>query len=224
MSWPRAIVCDLDGTLIDSLPDIAASLNATLEEARLKPLPVDAVRAIVGRGARVLIGEALDGQGAEQSPGLLDALYARFLVHYEAARATRTSLYPGVEAQLAAWQSDGIRLAICTNKPQAVTDLVVADLGLDRYFDPIIGVTDARPRKPDPAMLTACLDGMGVTAAGAVMIGDTATDVKIARAVGLPVVICSFGYARAPAGELGADAVVDAWSELPAAVLNLPTP
>lgn len=219
--WPRGIVFDLDGTLVDSVGDIAAALNGALAEVGLGPLTDDEVRGMVGRGADVTVRRALARLGAEDRDP--DALHAGFVRLYAAKPAERSVLYPGTEAMLARFADEGRRLAICTNKPEELTETIVRDLGVWSAFGTVIGASDRLPRKPDPAMLAAAFAGIGVDPADGVMVGDSVTDVGTARALGVPIVLVSFGYTPVPARDLGADAVIDHLGDLPGILSQLCT-
>jgi phosphoglycolate phosphatase len=207
-----ALVFDLDGTLVDSVPDLQAAVNAVLRELGRAPLSAEAVRGMVGDGTAMLVARALAASGGELPPG---PPHERFLELYEAAPAARTRPYPGVPATLAALRRAGCRLAVCTNKPQRATEGVLEALGLASLFDAVLG-GDALPvRKPDPAHVLAALAALGAGPARGVMIGDGENDAAAGRAAGLPVVLMTYGYAHAPLDELGADALLDRFADLP---------
>lgn len=212
--WPEAVVFDLDGTLIDSVGDIADALNAALTKSGMAPFTETEVRLMVGAGARVLIQRALDARGAAGDAALAQQLYADFLETYRTASVARTTVFDGAQGLLADLRQQGIKLAICTNKPQGITEDVLAKLELQQFFQVVVGATDALPRKPNPEMLLAALAALGAEPNAAVMIGDSSNDVGTARTAGVPVVAVSFGYTRTPAHELGADIVVDSLSEV----------
>lgn len=210
----RAVVFDLDGTLVETAPDLHAVLAELLADRGLAAPPLEAVRAMVGDGARALIRRALEWQGLGADPAGLDTLYADFLDRYTAAPARHSTVYPGVEAALATLRSRGVRTAVCTNKPQRPSELLLGALGLDRLLERVVG-GDALPvRKPDPGHLAATLEALGVTAEEAVMVGDSGNDLAVARALAVPCVLVSFGYTSVPAAELDADRVIDHFDEL----------
>ena len=214
-----ALVFDLDGTLVDSLDDLAAALAATLAEIGAPALPRDSVRGMIGDGTRALVARALAASNLPAS--LLDELYARFLAHYEAAPAVLTRPYPGVIETLRAFREEGRRLAVCTNKPQRATLAVLRGTGLDGFFVAVIGGDVLAVRKPDPAHLLAALDGVGATPLDAIMVGDNEHDVAMAKAAGVPVVLVRYGYHRVPLATLAADIQLDAFAELPRAVADI---
>jgi phosphoglycolate phosphatase len=211
---PRAVVFDLDGTLIETAADIHAVLADVLAEAGIATPDLAAVRGMIGDGARVLLERALGAAGAD---GDLDRLHHRFVARYAEVPCRHSEPYPGARDLLAGLRRDGWRLGMCTNKPQAPTEGLLAALDLAAAFDVVIG-GDRVPgaRKPDPRHLAAVLDLLEVPAEGAVMVGDSRNDLLPARALGMPCILVSFGYTAVPARELGASAVVDALSEIPA--------
>jgi phosphoglycolate phosphatase len=220
--WPRAIICDLDGTVIDSVADMTVALNAALTAHGYDHVPIERVRNMIGAGAGKLISRALadlgvDGADDHQSRLIFDA----FIAAYIKRPADLTELYDGADAVLATWHGEGRKLGICTNKPQAITDVIISEMQLDRYFATVVGANDGVAKKPAPDMLQAVLGALDCAPQEAVMIGDSLADVGAAKAAGVPVVLLSFGYSPHPAGELGADTVVDHWSAIPAAIAGL---
>jgi phosphoglycolate phosphatase len=210
----RAVVFDLDGTLIETAPDLHAVLAALLVERGLTAPPLAAVRAMVGDGARALIRRAHEWQGLGLGEAELEALYALFLERYTAEPARLSEVYAGVPAALAALRGRGVRLGVCTNKPQRPSELLLAALGLGPLLEAVVG-GDALPvRKPDPGHLRATLEALGTAPEEAVMVGDSGNDLAVARALGVPCVLVSFGYTAVPARELGADRVIDRFEEL----------
>jgi phosphoglycolate phosphatase len=220
------VVFDLDGTLIDSVPDLATALNALLGEEGLPPVAEAQVPGFVGQGARVLVTKALAAVGhplAEGAAGAahLERLHDRFVTLYEARPVERTRPYDGAEAVLRSLHAQGIRLGVCTNKPQGPTEAVLRALGLADLFTGVVGGGLIAERKPDPAPLRLTLERMGVAPARAAMVGDTPYDVDAARAAGVPVVIVDFGYSPIPPAQAGADALVSAFAQVPAALAAL---
>ncbi len=215
MTWPQAVVFDLDGTLVDSAPDIAQSLNFAVSSIGLPPFDLDDVHAMIGGGSRVLLDRAFDKAGIDRGDPRKPEVFDRFMDMYERESAAGRGLYPGAMALLADLGAAGIKRGLCTNKPEPITRVVVEALGISRHFEAVVGARDDIPKKPDPAMLHATFASLGVTAADAVMIGDSHADVGVSRAAGCPIVLVSFGYSKVPARELGADAVVDQLSDVP---------
>jgi phosphoglycolate phosphatase len=209
-----ALVFDLDGTLVDSAPDLHRSLNAVLSECGRAPVSLADIRAMVGDGAAKLVERGFADTGAPVEAAALPGLVERFLVHYRAGRHTMTTAFPGVAETLAALKARGCRLGVCTNKPYEPSVEILAALGLAGFFGAVTGGDSLPVRKPDPGHLLGTLALLGETADAAVMIGDSANDVAVARAAGVPSVIVSYGYTRVPAAELGGDALIDEFADL----------
>lgn len=219
--WPRAVVFDLDGTLVESVDDIADALNTALAGAGLATFAPADVRLMVGGGARVLVERALTRLGRDGATKTGDRLLRDFLAAYGAAPARHTVGFPGAEEVLQSLAASGRRLGICTNKPADITRDVLAALGYARHFASIVGSQPDLLPKPHAAMLHKALDELGARAADAVMVGDSLTDLETARAAGVKVVLLSHGYSARPVRELGADAVAgDLWA-VPAALAGL---
>jgi len=214
--WPRAVVFDLDGTLIDSIGDIADALNATLATRGLPALPEDQIKQMVGAGVPELVRRGLSAHGVDADD--IEPFVRELVARYSAQPVARTRLYDGGAELLADLAARGVKMAICTNKPQAITDLVLAELGIAAHFGAVVGTTPDLARKPDPAMLRAALDRLGVAAFDALMIGDSAADVGAARALGVPIIVLRSGYGNGAPEDLGADALIDSLSEVQAAI------
>jgi len=221
-SPPRAVLFDLDGTLIDSLPDLVAAVNRMLAAWNRGPLSPDAVKALVGGGAAILVEQAfLTTGGAVDVP--VPELLRRFLADYEPRSAELTRPWPGVIATLTRLKEAGLALAVCTNKPSGATRVVLAKLGLADFFDVVVGADETPALKPDPIHIQVILDRLGVSADQAAMVGDSYNDIAAARAAGVPTIAVSFGYAHGPVAELGADCIIDDYHDLPS-VLGLLQP
>jgi phosphoglycolate phosphatase len=217
-------VFDLDGTLVDTAPDLRAHVNAALGELGRAGLDLEDVRRLVGDGARTLLRRGLERTGGVPDEVDLEALYRRFLESYTADPSRNSTVHEGVVEVLRGLRARSVRLGVCTNKAQAPTDRLLAALGLDRFFEAIVG-GDALPvRKPDAGHLAAVLERLGAAPAQSVMIGDSAHDLSAARALGVPCILVSFGYTAVPARELGADRVIDHFDQLPAALASLAAP
>jgi phosphoglycolate phosphatase len=209
----RTAVFDLDGTLVDSAPDLAAALNRLLVAHGLGPLALPSVVAMIGDGARALVQRGFAAHGILLEPASLAEALAAFLADYEAALVVETRLYPGAAETLAALAARGWGLAVCTNKPARATHAILSALGIAGHFG-AIGAGDSFPtRKPDPAHLAATLSAMDALRGRAVMIGDHHNDVAAARGCALPSVWAAWGYS---AQDPGADVTAENFAALPA--------
>jgi phosphoglycolate phosphatase len=212
--FPETVVFDLDGTLVDTAPDLTAALNAVLAREGRPLVPLDDVRHMVGRGARVLIERAMAASGAAARPDEISALVAHFIKHYDANIAVTSRAFDGAEALARRLAARGHKLGICTNKPEALSLKLIGELGLSDLFPVILGA-DSRPyRKPDPRHLFDTISALGGRKESAVLVGDSETDVATARAANVPVIVVSFGYTETPPRELGADLVIDHFDAL----------
>ena len=212
-----AILFDLDGTLIDSAPDIVAILNRVLGEQGVEPVAYDKARVMIGRGARVLLERAYTAQGVHHDG--LDAALARFLALYRDEESLQlTRLYPGALELLQGLKQAGHPMALVTNKPIGPTRTALSHFGLTEFFGAIYGGDVQEERKPAPFMLQAALKDLDRTAADAIMLGDTDNDVMAAKSAGVKVIGVSFGYSVRPIAELEPDHIVDALDQVPAAI------
>ncbi|MEO1018201.1 MAG: HAD-IA family hydrolase [Pseudomonadota bacterium] len=221
MSRFEAIVFDLDGTLVETAPDLQAILADVLAEIDLQAPSVDTTRPLIGRGARRLVEASLEHADHPIDPLLLDRLHRRFMEIYNAKPCRLSTPYDGVADVLEVFAGEGRLMGVCTNKPQKPSDALLEALDLARYFGSIIGADALPVRKPDPAHLLAVIDALGASRESAVMIGDSATDLNTARALGVPCVLVSFGYTEISAHELGSDRVIDHFSMLPQTLATL---
>lgn len=217
----EALIFDLDGTLIDSAPDVCASANRVLESMGRRTLTLAETKGLIGQGGRVLMDKALKLTGRPGTPDEIERALEGFLVTYAGNPAEHTTVYPGVVDALDAFGAVGIRLGICTNKPTRTTGAVMAALGLEHHFD-VVSCGDAvEHRKPDGRHVLGVVEALAATPNTAAMIGDSENDIAAARDAGVRSVAVSFGYAHAAPAELGADAVIDRFDELPAALLRI---
>ena len=216
-----ALIFDLDGTLVDTAPDLLDALNVVLANEGRRSVDYAALRHLVGFGARTLMAEAFKMTGDPADPARIESLVGAFIAHYRSHIADSSRPYPGVEETLAAYRAQGARMGVLTNKPHALTLLLMSKLGLDKYFSAIFGQGRMPYTKPDARIFRDVVRELGGPGDGALMIGDSITDVQTARAGGAPVILVSYGYTPQPARTLGADAVVDDFREVPAAVRRL---
>jgi phosphoglycolate phosphatase len=213
------LVFDLDGTLVDSAPDLRAALNQMLRERGHPALSLPQVKRMVGDGAAAMVARAFAASGADPA-GAAGAL-ARFLEIYEANAVRLTRPYPGVPETLANLREQGYRTAICTNKPQRATIAVVEGLGLSELFDGIAGGDRFPVKKPDPGHLLGLLGLLGGRPGASALIGDSENDAAVARDAGVPLVLMRYGYARVDVESLSADVLLDHFAELPEALARL---
>ena len=213
-----ALLFDLDGTLVDTAPDLLGALNAVLVSEGREPIEPQALRHMVGFGARSLIEQAMAASGERASPDRLPELVDRFIAYYGDHIADLSRPFPGVETTLCSLRQEGSRLAVLTNKPQVLTVPILEALNLSTYFGAICGAGRYDYHKPDARIVTHVVEELGGPGKGAIMIGDSAVDVATARAANIPVILLSYGYTPEPAQDLGADAVTDSFSELPALI------
>lgn len=214
---PDTVIFDLDGTLVDSAPDLTGALNATLASLGLAALPEAEVRHMVGHGARKLIERGLEAHAVPKSASEIDALVEHFIHYYAGHVADHSVAFPGVVATLNWLRARGVRLGVCTNKPVVLAKQLIVALELDGYFptDAILGGDSLTVKKPDGRHLIATVEALSGDLDRTVMVGDSATDLNAARDAGVPAVLVTFGYTPIPAEKLGADAVIGHFSELP---------
>jgi phosphoglycolate phosphatase len=205
---PSAIVWDLDGTLVDSAPDLAWALNTVLDKRGFFTHSIDTVRTMIGNGVPKLVERGFNAIGVRPDPEQLDELIAVFVKEYKACATDSTRPYPGVVEALQEIQSMNIPMGVCTNKPEAFTRQILEGLGLSGYFSSVVGGDSTSARKPDPEPVLACLRGLVSEPASSLMIGDSVHDVHAAHAAGVPIGVVPWGYRSAPVEDLGADFVV----------------
>ena len=209
------IAFDLDGTLVDTAPDLVGALNSLLHEQGLPPLPLRLARVMVGRGALALIEQGFSAAGAPLDPAKTPQLFDRFIVLYLDRIADESRPFEGVEAALDALANAGAVLAVCTNKRTDLSLTLLDTLGLTQRFAVVMGADKVPAAKPDPRHLTATIEAAGGRLDSALMVGDSATDIGAARAAGVTSIVVSFGYTEIPAADLGADHLIDRFGELP---------
>lgn len=215
------IAFDLDGTLVDTAPDLIRATDQVMNEIGLPPIPYDEFRPMVGQGARALVRKASARFGVVHDDDRLEALTQRFVEIYRAGIALTSRPFPGVERALDALAAEDAILAVCTNKKTELSLLLLDALGLTDRFAAIVGGDSAPAPKPDASHLFATADAAGGARDRILLVGDTITDVQAARASGAPVILVSFGYGGIPAEQLGADAVITAFDELAPIALRL---
>jgi phosphoglycolate phosphatase len=210
----KAVVFDLDGTLVDTLPDLHAAIAALLRERRLEVPSAAAVRRMIGDGARKLVERSLEWSLGTVGAAELDAAHDRFLAIYNAAPCRRSRVFANAEAALDTLAVAGFTLGVCTNKPQRPTDAILATLGLTPRFRAVVGGDAVARRKPHPDHLREVLARMGAVPASTVMVGDSRNDLVAARGCDMRCVLVDFGYSVEPVDTLGADRVIGDFAEL----------
>ncbi|TKB18725.1 MAG: phosphoglycolate phosphatase [Mesorhizobium sp.] len=218
---PRAILFDLDGTLIDSAPDIAAAVNELLASRDLPPLSVDQVKAMISGGVKKLVERAFAASGAPLLASALEEANRAMAPIYRRHLTGLTKLMPGVREILTHFHLNGTAMGVATNKPQLATREILLHFHLTEYLGAIVGGDAVTHLKPAPDALLLALDQLGVEPTDALMVGDSSSDVGAARAAGMPVVLLRGGYTQIPVEELGADLVCDSLLDLPSAMQRL---
>ena len=213
------IIFDLDGTLVDTAPDLIDTLNAILGRESLPTVPYDEARALIGHGARRMLERGLAVAG--RPAGDVDRMFGDFIAHYAEHVADRSRPFPGVETALDTLAARGCTFAICTNKLEWLSVRLLKCLGLAERFAAICGQDTFGVQKPHPEALLGTLRRAGGSLDRAVMVGDSQTDIATARAALMPVVAVDFGYTDVPVRELGPDKVISHYSYLPSAIVML---
>lgn len=208
----KAVIFDLDGTLVDSAPDLHAAVNLMLQEEALAPLDLARVRGFIGNGVSVLVQRAMAAHGAAVAGDRLAALEARFMDHYARAPADRTRLFDGAKEAVRALSDRGYRLAVCTNKPVGPTHDILRAFGLSPHFQVVIGGDSLPVRKPDPAPLWRAVEDLG--ADQALYVGDSEVDAETAVAAAVPLVLFTEGYRRMPMDEMPHAAAFSSFNDL----------
>jgi phosphoglycolate phosphatase len=221
MTSVRTVVFDLDGTLVDTAPDLIKALNFVLDREGLPPVPLQVARNMIGAGARRLIERGLEAEGRAASPDDITRLTGDFIDYYAAHIADGSRLFAGLEAALDDLASRGYQFAVCTNKLEWLSKRLLDQLGLSARFAAICGADTFGVSKPDPVILQQTVARAGGQLASAVMVGDAGPDVGVARRAGVPVIGVEFGYTDVPIAELKPDLLIGHFSDLPAAVESL---
>ena len=221
MTSRRIVVFDLDGTLVDTAPDLTNALNFILAREGLAPVPLHAARNMIGAGARKLLERGLELEGRTVSLAELDRLTDDFINHYAEHIADASRPFDGLEAALDDLESSGYRFAVCTNKLEWLSKRLLDRLNLSQRFAAICGADTFGVSKPDPAILRQTIARAGGELSSAIMVGDAGPDVGVARRAGIPVICVSFGYTEVPVADLKPDRVIDHMRELRGAIESL---
>ena len=221
MTPTRTVVFDLDGTLVDTAPDLINALNYILDREGMPPVPLQSARTMIGAGARKLLERGLELDGRLVALEELDRLTRDFIAYYADHIADASRPFEGLESALDDLAGRGYRFAVCTNKLEWLSKLLLDRLGLSARFSAICGADTFGIAKPDPAILRQTVARAGGEMASTVMIGDAGPDIGVARRASVPVIGVTFGYTEVPIAELKPDLVIGHMRELPAAVETL---
>ncbi|WP_309088562.1 phosphoglycolate phosphatase [Phenylobacterium sp.] len=215
------IAFDLDGTLVDTAPDLIGTLNELLVAEGVRPFPLDEARPFIGKGARWLIQRGFAEAGAPLDEARVPVLFDRFIARYLERIADESRPYPGCVEALDSLKARGAKLCVCTNKLTGLSASLLGALGIADRFEVVVGADAAPAIKPDPRHLAAAVDAVGGDMARTIMVGDAATDAGAARAAGAGLILVSFGYTETPAAELDPDILIHHFDELPNACERL---
>jgi len=222
MTSAPTLVFDLDGTLVDTAPDLINALNFVLDREGLPPVPLQSARNMIGAGARKLIERGLELEGRVAGVDDISRLTADFIDYYAAHIADASRPFDGLENALDDLQALGYRFAVCTNKLEWLSKRLLDQLGLSSRFSAICGADTFGISKPDPAILQQTILRAGGQLSSAIMVGDAGPDIGVARRAGIPVIGVEFGYTDVPIADLKPDRLISHMRELPAAVRSLP--
>jgi phosphoglycolate phosphatase len=221
MSHARTVVFDLDGTLVDTAPDLINALNHVLAREGLPAVPLAAARNMIGAGVRKLLERGLEAEGVEPAPADFTRMMDDFIAYYAEHIADDSRPFDGLEAALDDLAGHGYRFAVCTNKLEWLSKRLLERLNLSGRFAAICGADTFGITKPDPAIFRQTVARAGGEVSQAIMVGDAGPDVGVARRAGVPVIGVSFGYTEVPIADLKPDRVIDHMSELKAAIESL---
>jgi phosphoglycolate phosphatase len=221
MTLARIVVFDLDGTLVDTAPDLINALNFVLDREGLPPVPLHSARNMIGAGARRLIERGLELDGRAASTQDITRLTGDFIDYYAAHIADASRPFEGLESALDDLTASGYRFAVCTNKLEWLSKLLLDQLGLSFRFSAICGADTFGVSKPDPTILQQAVARAGGRLSSAIMVGDAGPDIGVARRAGIPVIGVEFGYTEVPIADLKPDRLISHMRELPAAVESL---
>jgi phosphoglycolate phosphatase len=221
MATAPLIVFDLDGTLVDTAPDLIGALNFILDREGLPPLPLASARKMIGAGARRLIERGHEADGRVLDPTTLDRLTRDFIAYYADHIADSSLPFEDLEDVLDELSLQGFKFAVCTNKLEWLSIRLLDRLGLSARFAAICGADTFGVSKPDPVMLRQTIVRAGGNIASSLMVGDAGPDIGVARRAGVPVIGVDFGYTETPMADLKPDAIIGALKDLPEAIARL---
>lgn len=209
------LIFDLDGTLVETAPDLVATLNVVLANEGMAPVPYEIARNYVGGGAKLMIARGIEAEGRTVDDATLDRMFVDFIAYYAANVAVHSRPYPGLTEALDLLSERGWRFAVCTNKLEHLSVLLLNELKLTRRFEAICGQDTFGIQKPDPEILRRTIAAAGGDMRQSIMIGDSETDILTARAAGIPVIAVDFGYSERPVSEYGPDRLISHFAQLP---------
>ena len=215
------LVFDLDGTLVDTAPDLVDTLNVVFAREGLPAVPYESARMMIGGGAKAMLARGREADGRAVTDALMNRLFAEFIAHYTDHIAARSRPFPGLIDALDALDASGHRFAVCTIKLERLSVQLLRALDLADRFVVICGQDTFGMQKPDPEVLRRTIAAAGGSVGEAVMIGDSATDIRTARAAGIPVIAVDFGYSEKPVAEFAPDCVISHFKELPGEIASL---
>ncbi|OQW60701.1 MAG: phosphoglycolate phosphatase [Proteobacteria bacterium SG_bin9] len=218
MPSPPLVVFDLDGTLVDTAPDLVGALNAILERNGIPPVPPQAARKLIGAGARALLERGLERDGRAVDADTLNRMVQDFIAYYADNIAVRSKPFDGLIAALDILAERGCRFAVCTNKLEWLSKRLLDELDLSKRFAAICGADTFGVSKPDPTILRQTVARAGGDMSSTIMVGDAGPDVGVARRAGVPVIGVDYGYTEVPIRDLSPDIVISHLNELPSAV------
>jgi phosphoglycolate phosphatase len=218
------IVFDLDGTLIDTAPDLVETLNVIFRREGFAPLPYETARNLISGGAKAMIVRGIEADGRALSPVRIEQMFVDFIEHYSEHIADRSRPFPGVTDALDELAARGFQFAVCTNKLERLSVRLLDQLQLADRFVAICGQDTFGVQKPDPEILRRTIAAAGGIELSAVMIGDSITDIRTARAAGIPIIAVDFGYSERPVAEFGPDRTISHYAQLAASIAAISPP
>lgn len=210
----KCLIFDLDGTLVDTAPDLLATLNVLFSRRGHREITLGEIRTVIGHGAKAMIAEGGELTGNPFNADEIEELFLEYLAYYSAHIADHSQLFPGGQAVLDTCKAKSILTAVCTNKLESLSLSLLEALNLSDYFQTVIGSDTLPTMKPDPAGVLKILENAGIAPKEALFIGDSATDLGAARNAGVPCVLVDYGYTKTPASELNPDAIISDLGEL----------
>lgn len=217
----QGLIFDLDGTLLDSAPDLCHALNKTLQAHDRRALTLDEVKALIGDGAMMLIQRAFKLTGVPLGNDDVFPLVQQYIDHYRSLKADPAQIYPHVVPMLERYHKAGVMLGVCTNKQEAASYRVLQELDLFKYFEYIAGGDTFPVHKPNPEHLRGVIRALDVPAANCAFVGDGINDVRVAKGVGIPCIVVTHGYGQENWGDLDADSLIAGFEALPEALTSL---